>query len=187
MSRHEKLAAGSHFPTIDVQYLDGQPCTLAHPLGEASWQMVVIYRGRHCPICTKFLTQLTEYIAPLQQIGISVIAVSSDTLAQATEHASRLSLNFPLAYGLSLEQMQALGLYISVPRNDAETDHPFSEPALFVINEQENIQVIDIANNPFVRPDLSVLTDGLSWIRQPDNHYPIRGTWHGLYSPLQYQ
>ncbi len=34
---------------------------------------------------------------------------------------------------------------------------------------------VDISNNPFVRPELSALVNGLRWIRNPDNNYPIRG------------
>jgi hypothetical protein len=73
--------------------------------------------------------------------------------------------------------MQTLGLYISNPRSDQETDHPFAEPGLFVINSDGDVQVVDLSNNPFVRPDLLTLVNGLKWIRNPDNNYPIRGTY----------
>jgi len=46
-----------------------------------------------------------------------------------------------------------LGLYISKPRSDKETDHNFAEPALFVVNEKNDIHIAEIANAPFVRPD----------------------------------
>ena len=72
--------------------------------------------------------------------------------------------------------MKELELYISVPRSEQETDHNFAETGLFVINEEDTVQVVDIANNPFVRPDLEALVNGLSWIRNPENNYPIRGT-----------
>lgn len=88
-----------------------------------------------------------------------------------------LSVSFPIAYGLTIEQMQQLGLYISHPRSAKETDHPFAEPGLFVINDKGQAQVIDISNGPFVRPELSVLLSGLTFIRNPENNYPIRGTY----------
>lgn len=71
--------------------------------------------------------------------------------------------------------MKSLGLYISHPRSEQETDHPFAEPGLYVINEHGTLQVVDISNNPFVRPDLENLVSGLEWIRK--NDYPIRGTY----------
>ena len=71
--------------------------------------------------------------------------------------------------------MKDLGLYISHPRSPEETDHPFAEPGVFVINESGTVQVVDISNNPFVRPSLKSLVSGLGWIRS--NTYPIRGTY----------
>ena len=53
----------------------------------------------------------------------------------------------------------------------------FAEPGLFIINEKGQLQVIDISNGPFVRPELEVLLAGLGFIRNPDNNYPIRGTY----------
>lgn len=72
--------------------------------------------------------------------------------------------------------MQQLGLYISHPRSAQETDHPFAEPGLFVVNEKGQVQVLDISNGPFVRPELGILLSGLGFIRNPENNYPIRGT-----------
>ena len=109
-------------------------------------------------------------------IGVDIAAVSADSREQLEEHRTRLGVNFPLHYGLTLEQMQELGLYISIPRSEKETDHPFAEPGLFVVNADGNVQVVDISNNPFVRPELKTLVSGLRWIRDPKNNYPIRGT-----------
>ncbi|NMV24975.1 thioredoxin peroxidase, partial [Vibrio parahaemolyticus] len=47
---------------------------------------------------------------------------------------------------------------------------------LFVVNEHGDLHVVDISNNPFVRPELGALSRGLAWIRDPNNNYPIRGT-----------
>ena len=73
--------------------------------------------------------------------------------------------------------MQTLGLYVSVPRSPQETDHNFAEAGLFVTNADGQLQVVDLSNNPFARPDLDVFVSGLEWIRSPENNYPIRGTF----------
>ena len=106
-------------------------------------------------------------------------AVSGDSKAQLDEHLEELSITYPIAYGLSQEDMAKLGLYISTPRSEKETDHNFAEPALFVLNEKNEIHIAEIANAPFVRPDLEQLVSGLEFIRNPDNNYPIRGTYKG--------
>ena len=82
---------------------------------------------------------------------------------------------YPFAYGLSVEQMKELGLYISDPRSPQETDHAFAEPGVFVVNSEGKIQLVELSNNPFVRPELQALVNGLVWIRNPDNNYPVRG------------
>ncbi len=70
--------------------------------------------------------------------------------------------------------MRRLGLYVSEPRSPQETDRPFPEPGLFVINPDHQLQIIDVSNAPFARPDLASLLDGLKFIQDKD--YPIRGT-----------
>ena len=105
---------------------------------------------------------------------MDVIAVSGDPEEKAKSMAEEDNLTLPIGYDLSLEQMAELGLYISDPRSPQETDRPFAEPATFVINEEGKLQIIDISNAPFARPDLEGLLNGLKFIR--DKGYPVRGT-----------
>ena len=172
-----KLQAGAQFPALSVKDLSDAAVDISKPTVDADWQMVVVYRGRHCPLCTKFLNGLAGFRQRLLDIDIDIAAVSADSKEQLEEHLTRLDVNFPLYYGLALEQMQELGLYISVPRSEKETDHNFAEPGLFVINAEGQVQVTDLSNNPFARPDLEVFVSGLEWIRAPENNYPIRGTF----------
>ena len=171
-----KLEAGAHFEALPVHNQNGEVVDISKPTGDADWQMVVVYRGRHCPMCTKFLNRLAEFRQRLLDIGVDIAAVSGDSREQMESHLEKLDVSFPLFYGLTQEQMQALGLYISVPRSEQETDHNFPEPGLFVINADGNLQVVDLSNNPFARPDVEIFVSGLEWIRNPENNYPIRGT-----------
>jgi len=178
MATHtNKLEAASPFPTLLVQQLDGPEADISKPTGDADWHMVVVYRGRHCPMCTRYLNLLESHVQALRDIGVSVVAVSGDSREQLQSHLEKLEVSFPLFYGLTIDQMKELGLYISHPRSEKETDHPFAEPGVFVVNDQGTLQVVDISNNPFVRPELEKLVSGLAWIRNPDNNYPIRGTY----------
>lgn len=173
-----KLAAGSKFPEIKVKTLSGEEITLGIPKNGATWQMVVVYRGKHCPLCTKYLAKIAEMKDSFLQAGVDIVAVSADTEEKAKAQAlDKLGLTFDVAYDLSIEQMQELGVYISNPRSPQETDRPFAEPAIFVVNEDFNLHVVDLSNNPFVRPELDALLSGLNWIRNPENNYPIRGTF----------
>lgn len=170
-----KLHPGVKFPEIKVPSLSGETITLGVPGNGFDWQLLVVYRGKHCPLCTKYLNQLQGYKERLAEIGVDIVAVSGDSEVQLNQHVTQLDVDFPLAHSLSLLQMHELGVYISDPRSAQETDHPFAEPGLFVINEHGTIQVVDLSNNPFVRPELETLVNGLAWIRNPNNNYPIRG------------
>lgn len=184
-----KLAAGSVFPTITATTLAGDTITLGTPRADKvsdalpAWQLVIVYRGQHCPVCSSYLTELTHHIEALAEVSVDVVAISGDSKEQAENHINRNDKhhietpNFPLAYGLRVEDMQKLGVYISEPRSEKETDHPFSEPALFVVNDKGTVQLVDYSNAPFLRPDLKTLAGGLKFIRNPENNYPIRGTY----------
>ncbi|KLV04113.1 thioredoxin peroxidase [Photobacterium aquae] len=176
MAISAKLKAGDSFPTIEATLLDGNKVRLGQPQGEATWQAVFVYRGKHCPLCTAYLNELEGYRQAFSDAGVDILAVSGDAKEQLEVHLENLNISFPIAYGLTESQMKSLGLYISLPRSEQETDHNFSEPGLFVVNEHGNLHVVDISNNPFVRPELGALSRGLVWIRNPDNNYPIRGT-----------
>ena len=45
-----KLTSGSEFPNIKVARVGGGDITLGQPVGKAMWQLISVYRGKHCPI-----------------------------------------------------------------------------------------------------------------------------------------
>lgn len=138
------------------------------------WRVLVIYRGAHCPLCRSYRKTLEQLQPKFAEAGITVAALSSDPEARAIEEASEEGWTFPVGYDLSVDQMHTLGLYVSSPRSPEETDRNFAEPGLFVINPQGAVQIVDVSNAPFSRPDLEGLLNGLKFIIAKD--YPVRGT-----------
>ena len=167
---NKKMSAGARFPSLSW---DGVGGTRVNPMAGSGWRMLVVYRGKHCPLCKAYLDQLNRMRAEFESSGIEVVAVSADPQSKAEAEAAECGWTFPIGYDLSLMQMRELGLYISEPRSPQETDRPFSEPALFVINPEGMTQIIDISNAPFARPDLESLLKGLQFVIGKD--YPIRG------------
>lgn len=167
-----KLAAGAAFPQMTLPRVGGGQAQLGGQDG--GWQLVVVYRGAHCPKCKQYLTKLEALQPAFSEIGTEVVAVSADPREKAEAEVAELGLTLPVGYGLSMEQMRTLGLYISTPRSPQETDRPFSEPGLFIINPDRRLQIADISNAPFSRPDLDNLLAGLKFIQEKD--YPVRGT-----------
>ncbi|MEM8655768.1 MAG: redoxin domain-containing protein [Pseudomonadota bacterium] len=167
------LAAGSDFPKLEVAQLGGGTLTLGAPRGDHDWQLVVVYRGLHCPLCKKYLAQLQEMEGAFNAEGVDVVAVSGDPEGKAQAMADEKDLSITLGYGLTVDQMETLGVYVSDPRSPQETDRPFPEPGLFVVNGNGAIQMVDVSNAPFLRPDLEGVLNGIKFVRA--NDYPIRG------------
>ena len=82
---------------------------------------------------------------------------------------------YRILYGMNTPTMQRLGLYISEPVSARQTDHRFPAPALLVINPEGILQIVDVANAPFARPDLDLLLKGLRFVIE--KRYPTRGTY----------
>ena len=166
-----KLPAGSDMPKISLPKVGGGKITI----GEGpDWQMLVVYRGKHCPICRNYLKALDGLLDRFHEIKTDVVVVSADPKEKAESETQEENWQFPVGYDLSEANMRALGLYISQPRSPQETDRPFSEPGLFVVNPNGKVHIVDVSNAPFVRPDLNGVLKGLKFIQE--RQYPIRGT-----------
>lgn len=169
------LQPASVMQPLVVSDLDNNDVNLVDRVSDKPWKMIVVYRGQHCPKCTEQLNELATMHDDFASAGVEVVAVSGDSEAQLKKHLEKIDVNFPLYYNLTIEQMTDLGLYISEPRSDAETDHPFAEPCIIVLNEDNQVQMLDKSNSPFVRPSLKQLLGGIKFSRE--NDYPIRGTF----------
>ena len=171
MTHAMKLAAGAVFPPIVVPRLGGGEIA---PAAMAGWRLLVVYRGKHCPLCKPYLGTLDKLLGEFEAAGVAVLVVSADPEEKAAADHAEFGWRFPLGFGLTVPQMQALGLYISSPRSPQETDRPFAEPGLFLINPAGQVQLIDMSNGPFARPDLAAIARGAKRIQEMN--YPIRGT-----------
>jgi peroxiredoxin len=170
------LTPDAEFPSIEISTLnDGKVTVGQADKGKGDWQLVIVYRGKHCPICKKYLTELNGMLDDFAAIKVDVLAISADPKEKARVTASDIGYNGKIGYDLSTAQMAKLGAYISQPRSPEETDRPFAEPAAFVVRDNGKLHIVDVSNAPFSRPALKGLLDGLTFIREKD--YPVRGTY----------
>ena len=167
----QKLQAGGLLPQFTVPQAGGGILQIG---GDGTWKMLVIYRGKHCPICRTYLKSLDAMLEQFKAANTEVAVVSADPKEKAEIEVGEEGWHFPVGYDLSLDQMRKLGLYISEPRSAQETDRPFPEPALFITNPEGKLQIIDISNAPFARPALQSVLSGLKFVQE--KNYPIRGT-----------
>jgi peroxiredoxin len=171
MGTATKLPAGAVFPAMSWPQVGGG---IVDPWKEPGWRMLVVYRGKHCPLCKRYFKTLDGMLGDFRAAGIAVMAVSADSLEKAQADVAEQGWRFPVGYGLTTDQMRQLGLYISEPRSSQETDRPFAEPGLFVVNPHGKVQIVDVSNAPFARPDLASILQGVKFMQE--KQYPIRGT-----------
>lgn len=139
-----------------------------------NWTLLVVYRGKHCPRCKKYLNTLDGMLGQWTDAGFDVAVVSADPEEKAAADQGEYGWGFDLGYGLTEAQMATLGLYVTEPLSDAETDKRFAEPGTFVIRPDGSVLLIAISNGPSARPELSELLDGMIFTK--DNDRPPRGT-----------
>ena len=60
--------------------------------------------------------------------------------------------------------------------NGRDVEAPFAEPGLFVIDDSGLLQITDISNVPFARPDLAWIAKGIGFRRGAFSNTPINGT-----------
>ncbi len=171
MDKPFKPVAGAPMPVITVEKVGGGQLVTGSADG---WQVVFIYRGTHCPLCRKYLGELNTCLDDFAALGVQIVAISADTREKAEAQVQQEGWQFAVGYGLTIEQMRELGVYISEPRSAQETDRPFAEPGLFVVNPEHRMQVINLSNAPAARPALPILLLGLGFIMK--NGLPVRGT-----------
>ncbi len=170
MSIPTKFQAGAPFPSFSWQSVAGSEMT---PSKADGWRFLTVYRGKHCPLCKRYLTHLDGMQDEFATAGITIWALSADPIDRARSEAEEEGWTLPILAGLTGQQMNDLGVYISSPRSPEETDRDFAEPAAFVINPAGNVQVVAVSNAPFARPDLKGLLAGINFVKSKD--YPVRG------------
>lgn len=167
-----KPIAGSTLEAMSFSKLGGGDITVGGK--KENWTLFVVYRGKHCPRCKKYLNILNDMRDQWHAAGFDIAVVSADPVEKAQADNEEFGWNFDLGYGLTEDQMATLGLYVTEPLSGAETDRRFAEPGTYVIRPDGSILLISISNGPSARPELSELLDGMIFTK--DNDRPPRGT-----------
>lgn len=167
-----KPVAGSILPEMRFDKTGGGALSIGGT--RENWTLFVVYRGKHCPRCKKYLSILNQMQNRWEEAGFDIVVVSADTEAKAAADVAEFGWSFDLAHGLSEAQMSDLGLYVTEPLSEAETDRRFAEPGVFVIRPDGSLLLAAISNGPSARPELEELLDGMIFTK--DNDRPPRGT-----------
>ncbi|MEM7736308.1 MAG: peroxiredoxin-like family protein [Deinococcota bacterium] len=177
MSTINNLMPRQAVPSLEVSTVGGGSWNLANQTPE-NFTMVVFYRGLHCPICGRYLKDLSNKLEKFSERGVNVVAISSDDEDRATAAKQDWKLdNLTIGYGLDLDKAREWGLYISTSRGKTSTGvvEPdlFSEPGLYLIRPDGTLYFGTVQTMPFARPNFAEILGALDFVLDKD--YPARG------------
>jgi peroxiredoxin len=168
-------------PALNVPLVGGGKFVLGATPGE-KFDLLVFYRGLHCPLCAKYLLELERLSSEFAQRGVQVLAVSSDNEERGREMAQKVQANgVKFAYGLSLKSARQWGLYISTSRGKTsigiEEPELFSEPGVFIVRPDGTLYYGAVQTMPFARPGFQDWLGAIDFAIAKD--YPARGEFTG--------
>lgn len=168
-------------PALNVPLTAGGRFVLGAAPGER-FDLVVFYRGLHCPICAKYLMELERLAPEFAGRGVQIVAVSSDDEARGREMAEKVKAAVvKFGYGLSLKSARQWGLYISASRGKTsigiEEPALFSEPGVFIVRPDGTLYYGAVQTMPFARPQFHDLLGAIDFAIAKD--YPARGEYTG--------
>lgn len=168
-------------PQLNVPLVGGGRFVLGANPGER-FDLIVFYRGLHCPICFKYLLELERLAPEFNSRGVNILAVSSDDEAHGKEMSDKVKASGTrYAYGLSLRSARQWGLYISASRGKTsigiEEPALFSEPGVFLVRPDGTLYYGAVQTMPFARPQFQDLIGAIDFAITKD--YPARGEYLG--------
>lgn len=168
-------------PALNVSLTSGGRFVLGAAPGE-HFDLVVFYRGLHCPICAKYLIELERLAPEFAARGVQLLAVSSDDAERGQQMADKVSAkNLQFGYGLSLKSARQWGLYISAGRGKTsigiEEPALFSEPGVFIVRPDGTLYYGAVQTMPFARPQFQDLLGAIDFAIA--KNYPARGEYSG--------
>ena len=168
-------------PALNIPLVGGD----RYVLGAApapTFDLIVFYRGLHCPICAKYLMELERLMPEFEKRGVQVVAVSSDIAERGQAMADKIKADhLRVGYELSLQSARQWGLYISASRGQTsigiEEPALFSEPGVFIVRPDGTLYYGSTQTMPFARPQFQDLLGAIDFAVAKD--YPARGEYTG--------
>jgi peroxiredoxin len=147
-------------PALDVTLTDGSHWRLNDAKPE-SFQMIVFYRGLHCPICKSYLGDLEAKLPEFAKRGVDVIAVSTDSRERAQKAKAEWGLpNLRIGCELPLSAARDWDLFVSRAFREGEPPE-FNEPGLFLVNPDTTLFFASRGSAPWARPPLDQMLRGI--------------------------
>ncbi len=172
------LIPGNPVPGLKIETVGHGSFDLDADKGE-NGTLVIQYRGLHCPICIRQMSEVEAALDDFAALGLEVIMLSTDTADRAAETVAKAGTT-RLRVGHSLPLAAARedwGLYLSKGREGTAEAAFFAEPGHFYIAPDRTLYFAWQQSTPFGRPSVADMQGGIKYAL--DIGYPPRGTYTG--------
>lgn len=181
MTTPTPLMPRERVPALDLPLVGGGRYALGAKPAER-FDLLVFYRGLHCPVCAKYLMELERLAPEFEKRGVRSVAVSSDESERAAKMAEKVKASLvSFAFGLPLSNARAWGLYVSAGRGTTSigVEEPalFNEPGVFLVRPDGTLYYGSTQTMPFARPAFADLLGAVDFAISKD--YPARGEYAG--------
>lgn len=164
-------------PALDLPLVGGGRFMLGADKPQ-HFDLLVFYRGLHCPLCAKYLLELERLAPEFHKRGVRITAISTDAADRAQQMAQKAGArSVAFAHDLDLAAARAWGLYLSTARPGSEEPERFAEPGVFLVRPDGTLYYGATQTMPFARPAFSDLLGAIDYAIGKD--YPARGEYDG--------
>ncbi len=141
--------------------------------------LLVFYRGLHCPICIRQMTEIDAALDQFTELGVEVLMLSADDRGAAQQTADKAGVSrLRIGHGLTLKAARDdWGLYLSSRRDGSREPELFHEPGHFYVAPDGTLFAGWTQTSPFGRPALKDFRQAITFRLEKD--YPPRGTYEG--------
>lgn len=147
-------------PMLSLDLIIGTRWELDRQSEDLPWRLVVIYRGQHCPLCKRQLTELRDRLADFVDAGCAVVSATMEPREQAQAAYDDWSLkDLPVAYGLEADELRRYGVFISSAISEDEPEW-FAEPAILLFHGS-TLHSAWVQSTPVARPPLGEVLEAI--------------------------
>lgn len=100
-----KLVQGDKLPRITLNLTDGRTVALPDEIN-SRYVALLFYRGNWCSYCMRHLKTYQEKLDELRELGVMVIAATTDTKDSTVKMVSEQGITFDVAYGVSEQALE---------------------------------------------------------------------------------
>lgn len=113
------LAIGESIPDVEIQNAKGETVKLKALAAEKPL-LLIFYRGGWCPFCNFQIRELTQAYAQFEERGVTPVAISVDSVDEASKTEGAYTIPFPVLSDPDLLAHKGFKVINEVPAEDRE-------------------------------------------------------------------